>query len=186
MGVRSDFERRERDFYVTPESAVIPLVPHLPANRFMFGEPCAGDGALIDLIHKHTNGSCIWAIDIEPGRGDIAKCDMFDVTTPSTADCDILIANPPWRRDILHPFIEKFSAQKPLWVLLDANWANTRQAQPYLAMCHKIVATGRHKWIPGTKMAGKDDASWFLFNQMFDAQTTFYPRTGRHTQREAA
>ena len=30
MGKRSNFERIERDFYPTPEEALIPLLPHLP------------------------------------------------------------------------------------------------------------------------------------------------------------
>jgi len=40
MGKRSDFERVERDFYPTPEAAVLPLLPHLPDSYFTFIEPC--------------------------------------------------------------------------------------------------------------------------------------------------
>jgi len=179
MGKRSDFERIERDFYETPESAVLPLIPHLPSSPFVFAEPCAGGGALIDHIEYLTNWLCSLAIDISPQRSDIGEGDMFDLTHEMLSGHDLVISNPPWTREILHPFIEMFSERRPLWVLLDSNWANTRQAAPYMDYCHKVVATGRHKWIPGTKMAGKDDASWYLFNQTFDASTVFYAREPR-------
>ena len=65
MGKRSNFERVERDFYPTPISAVVPLVPYLPQD-FYYVEPCAGDGRLIDNLKTLTNGVCINATDIEP------------------------------------------------------------------------------------------------------------------------
>ena len=43
MGKRSNFERREVDFYPTPRAAVVPLIPYLARVR-TFAEPCAGDG----------------------------------------------------------------------------------------------------------------------------------------------
>ena len=43
MGKRSNFERREADFYPTPFEAVLPLIPYLRGIR-TFAEPCAGDG----------------------------------------------------------------------------------------------------------------------------------------------
>ena len=49
MGKRSDFERKPRDFYPTPIEAVYPLLEHLEEN-FLFAEPCAGDGALINHL----------------------------------------------------------------------------------------------------------------------------------------
>jgi len=63
MGKRSDFERKPRDYYITPFEAVEPLIEHLP-KHFTFAEPCAGNGALIK--HLETGGVCMWASDIEP------------------------------------------------------------------------------------------------------------------------
>ena len=76
MGKRSDFERKSRDFYPTPMEAVEPLLEHLPEN-FLFVEPCAGNGALIE--HLETKGICTWASDIEPQAEGIHKCDYSDV-----------------------------------------------------------------------------------------------------------
>ena len=46
MGKRSDFKRRERDFYPTPREALLPLLPHIKGVR-RFREPCAGAGDLV-------------------------------------------------------------------------------------------------------------------------------------------
>ena len=76
MGKRSDFERQPRDFYPTPMEAVKPLLKHLPED-FLFAEPCAGNGALIE--HLETKGVCMWASDIEPQAEGIHKNDYSDV-----------------------------------------------------------------------------------------------------------
>jgi hypothetical protein len=51
MGKRSKFERREADFYPTPQAAVVPLIPYLRGIR-TFAEPCAGDGALMRHLEE--------------------------------------------------------------------------------------------------------------------------------------
>ena len=41
MGKRSNFERREADFYPTPRAAVLPLIPYLRRDGIRtFAEPC--------------------------------------------------------------------------------------------------------------------------------------------------
>ena len=76
MGKRSDFERKPRDIYPTPMEAVKPLLEHLPED-FLFAEPCAGNGVLIE--HLETKGVCMWASDIEPQTKGIHKNDYSDV-----------------------------------------------------------------------------------------------------------
>jgi len=50
MGKRSNFERREADFYPTPAKAVQPLIPYLRAAGIRsFAEPCCGNGDLVPL-----------------------------------------------------------------------------------------------------------------------------------------
>ena len=66
MGKRSNFERRERDFYPTPAKAVAPLIPILRGIR-TFAEPCCGDGALVR--HLEALGlRCVYTGDIAPAR----------------------------------------------------------------------------------------------------------------------
>jgi len=162
MGKRSDFPRRARDFYITPYEAVIPLLPHLePETKFW--EPCAGDGALVDHLEQHSN-YCFCATDIVP-QGSVENEDVFNIR-PDWVDgyASHFITNPPWDRKILHPLIIHLSDILPTWLLFDADWMHTKQATPYLERCVKIVSVGRVKWIPDSKMTGKDNCAWYLFD----------------------
>ena len=171
MGKRSDFERKSRDFYPTPMEAVEPLLEHLPED-FLFVDPCAGNGALIE--HLETKGICTWASDIEPQAEGIHKCDYSDVGFDEFIESDYIIKNPPWNRKLLHPMIEHLSKQKPTWLLFDADWMHTKQSVPYMKMCSKIVSIGRIKWF--CNMTGKDNCAWYLFDREVN-NTIFYGRT---------
>lgn len=163
MGKRSDFKRVERDFYPTPEAAVLPLLPHLEHGT-MFIEPCAGDGRLTRHLEKHGM-SCLRMFDIEPQHASVGKMDALSDdawTALMDPSVDCIITNPPWDRKVLHPMMDTFRRAAPTWLLHDANWLFTRQAAPYLPYIAKIVTVGRVKWIEGTAMTGKDDVVWTL------------------------
>lgn len=158
MGKRSDFVRRERDFYSTPLEAVTPLLPHLDSN-FSFIEPCAGDGRLVNHL-VNAGGNCKSATDLEPLDHSVMRMDFFDI---DSFECDV-ITNPPWDRKFLHPMIEKLiELETPAWLLFDADWAHTKQSGQYISYCSKIVSVGRVKWIEGSKMTGKDNCAWYKF-----------------------
>ena len=174
MGKRSDFERKPRDFYPTPIEAVVPLISHLP-KKGLFAEPCAGDGRLIKHIEELSNLKAYWMTDIEP------LCDSVgigDAITDAIQGCDICITNPPWNRKILHPIIENLANQLPTWLLFDADWMHTKQSEPYMKMCSKIVSIGRVKWIEGSKSVGKDNCCWYRFvaKKITGMSTQFYGR----------
>lgn len=163
MGKRSSFERAPRDYYPTPAEAVLPLLPHL-APETVFIEPCAGNGALMD--HLRAGGHrCPWAFDIAPQREDILTFDAFDMRLFDWQPADCIITNPPWARPVLHQMIAHFAAQRPTWLLFDADWIHTRQSAPFLPWLRKVVSVGRLKWIPDSKMTGKDNCAWYLFDQ---------------------
>lgn len=160
MGKRSDFERVPRDFYPTPQSAVEPLLRYLPPS-FTFVEPCAGDGAMIGHLEA-AGGHCLWAGDIDPKHPKVSLCDMS--VFPNVPIADFVITNPPWRRDLLHPLIERASATLPTWLLFDGDWLFNRHADPFKPYCKRVVPIGRVKWIEGSKHAGKDNCAWYLFD----------------------
>lgn len=172
MGKRSDFVRRERDWYPTPAEAVLPLIPHLERGA-SFIEPCAGDGALIRHLQAHGL-SCAQASDIA-GRPDEGISEA-DALTLMESTADYIITNPPWARDVLHPMIRRFSAIRPTWLLFDADWMHTRQAVPFLPLLRTVVSVGRVKWIPGSKMTGKDNCAWHMFWPEADGITQFIGR----------
>lgn len=162
MGKRSNFERKERDFYPTPMEAVLPLLRHLPpAVKFM--EPCAGDGRLIRHLEKYGH-ECLHAYDIQPMAEGIEQKDVlfFGEDLPPV---DMIITNPPWERDYLHQMIERFRVHAPTWLLFDAGWMFTAQAEPYIQYCSMIVTIGRVKWIEGSDNGGMEDCAWYLFEK---------------------
>jgi hypothetical protein len=159
MGKRSNFERNPRDFYPTPLEAVFPLLASLPAAT-KFIEPCAGDGRLIRHLEKYGH-TCEYACDIEPQAEGIDTKDVlfFGADLPPT---DMIITNPPWARDILHPMIDRFRQHAPTWLLFDSDWMFTGQAIPYLRYCRMIVSVGRVSWM-GNGQSGMDNCAWFQF-----------------------
>lgn len=101
MGKRSNFARAPRDFYPTPEKAVLPLLPFLPEGS-SFIEPCAGDGRLSLHLKKHGL-RLIHQSDIAP-RGLIAdglspigirRLDALEIDLKFCAGADFIITNPP-------------------------------------------------------------------------------------------
>lgn len=174
MGKRSDFERRERDFYTTPREAVLPLLPHLPAS-FSFLEPCAAGGELIDHLEAMSGGCCYEASDIEPQAEDVQRRDALTI---ESCDQEYIITNPPWDRRLLHHMIKRFSDLTPTWLLFDADWMHTRQSAPFMSRLRKVVSVGRVKWIPDSKMTGKDNCCWYLFDRPSDDPTVFVGRMG--------
>ena len=175
MGKRSDFERKPRDFYPTPIEAVYPLLEHLEED-FLFAEPCAGDGTLIE--HLERKGVCMWASDIEPQKDGIIQRDYNLVGHNALLESEYIITNPPWDRKILHPMIEYFSMWRPTWLLFDADWMHTKQSRKYIPMCKKIVSVGRIKWFGN--MTGKDNCAWYHFGNEYRIPTAtptkFYGR----------
>jgi hypothetical protein len=155
LGKRSTgkFPRFPKDRYRTPLSAALPLLDRLrPGTRFI--EPCVGEGDLVD--HLTAAGHIL--VSASDSETD-ATTTRYDVP-PGV----MFITNPPWRRSLLHPLIVNLSDQAPTWLLFDSDWVHTRRAFPLLPRLRMILATGRHRWIPGTKNQGKDNASWHLFS----------------------
>jgi hypothetical protein len=172
VGKRSSFERVPRDFYPTPYEAVVPLLPHLSA-RLPFVEPCAGNGALVSHLEA-AGHHCVWASDIEPRAAGIHEMDALNDWIYFASRT--VITNPPWSREALHAMIEHFSRRSPTWLLFDADWMHTKQSTPFLPLLRKIVSVGRVKWIPDSKMTGKDNCCWYLFDANDNSPTQFIGR----------
>ena len=165
MGKYSDFERKPRDAYQTIDPrAVELLLPHLRGVK-TFAEPCAGEGYLVGQLQQ-AGLVCTYEGDIVYGYDALSY--PFNENS-----FDAIISNTPWRRDILHPMIDRFMRMAPTWLLIDANWAHTTQEKlkhvqpktPFLLdHCSHIVSVGRLKWEPGTTGKGKEDSAWYRFH----------------------
>ena len=179
MSKRSYFKRKASDLYRTPESPVLPLLPHIGDVR-RYAEPCAANGQLVDWLAKYGKDAH-YIGDKVVGRGDVVQCDALEwvVKDRPLRPITHIITNPPWDRKILHPMIEHFASMRPTWLLFDADWAHTKQSSEYMKYCQKIVSVGRVKWIPDSKMTGKDNCAWYLFDNTIGGRggcTQFYGR----------
>jgi hypothetical protein len=129
-------------------------------------EPCVGQKDLVDQLGFID---CVGSSDIEK--------DALTLTVDDLNEADMIITNPPWTRSILHPMINHFSSMKPTWLLFDSDWSHTKQSSVYMKeLCTDIVSVGRLVWIPGTKVSGKDNCSWYRFDKDKSDDTRFHGR----------
>lgn len=165
MGKRSDFKRLSKDKYLTWDpNPVRILQPHLPVG-LLYVEPCAGNGDLIESMKWHGH-ECVYACDIKPGKKWIEKRDALDLDKRWRCGtrAKMFVTNPPWSREVMHDLIGHLSSLLPLWCLMSADWAHTKQATQYLDRCKHIVSAGRVRWIKNTTDVGVDNTAWYLFD----------------------
>jgi len=161
----NQFERIAKDYYRTiDDRAVKYLLPHLKYGT-KFCEPCAGDGILTDQLTSTNFLKCTAEYDIEPHNSRIVQKDMFDLTLDDLKGADVIITNPAWSRDLLHPAILHFKDLAPTWLLFDADWMHTKQSMSYMEFCTDIVSIGRLIWMEGTKTSGKDNCCFYRFDK---------------------
>jgi hypothetical protein len=170
MGKRSNFGRREGDFYPTPRAAVVPLIPYMRGIR-TFVEPCAGDGNLVR--HLESFGlRCVYAGDIRAGQ------DALAVDTYGPADA--IITNPPYTRYVMHRLIVHFQSIAPTWLLLPHDWSANKGSAFYLRCCSDIVPIGRVKWIEGSEHSGGyENSAWYRFDARHTVGPVFHGRDQR-------
>jgi hypothetical protein len=166
VGKRSNFERREADFYPTPRAAVVPLVPYLRGIH-SFAEPCAGDGTLIRHLESFDL-RCVYSGDIRTGQDALA--------VDSYGPIDAIITNPPYSRDVLHKLISHFQGISVTWLLLPTDFVSTLQAVPFLSHCSDIVPIGRVKWFADSKYSSKDNFGWYRFDARHKGATAIRRR----------
>jgi hypothetical protein len=195
MGLYSDFERNERDWYPTPLAATVPLFPHLK-GIVNYMEPFAGDGKLVDnLSHCPTKLNCRYIFDIEPQREDVNKIDLNDITEHQLLGVsinlaiDAVITNPPWVNTSgsdyqLTRFCNKLcSMGKPVIMLLKSAyinnvwfWNNSAGGRTMGDMCYQVLPIGRVKWIEDSAASGKEDCSWYFFKDNNENLPKVLPR----------
>jgi hypothetical protein len=173
LGKRSDFKRIDKDFYRTIDPKAAKVLAdwygeYDLTRKKTFYEPCYGEGDLVFQLEKYSF-KCSDASDITTGK------DALTLTKEDIGDVNFIITNPPWSRNLLHPMIDHFRNLRDTWLLFDADWMHTKQAKPYLQNCSEILSVGRLKWIPDTKMTGKDNVCWYHFvpDDRMNYQTEF-------------
>ena len=143
-----------------------PLIPHLRGVR-TFAEPCCGDGALVNHLESHGL-RCVYQGDIATGQDALALEQYGDAAQ--------IITNPPYTRPLMHALIQHFARILPTWLLLESDWAYTKQAGPFMPCCSDIVSVGRLRWIAGTTMSSMENFAWFRFDARHSAGPIFHAR----------
>jgi len=173
MGKRSNFERRENDFYPTPRAAVTPLIPYLGRIR-TFAEPCAGEGDLVRHL-EFAGLRCVYQGDIRTGQDALAS--------NSYGAIDAIITNPPYTRELMHQMILHFQRIAPTWLLLGSDWASTKQAAPFMPACSDIVAIGRVKWFQDSEHISFENFAWYRFDAAHTSGPVFHCRGDTNSER---
>ena len=114
--------RRENDFYPTPAWATKLLIAraNIPRGCTVL-EPCAGDGAIANVIKKYHNGLVI-TNDIDRQWSCDAYLDACDDRLYDTVEPDVIISNPPF--SLAHVIVPKAvaSAYRYTAMLLRLSW----------------------------------------------------------------
>ena len=95
------------------------------------------NGALVR--HLESFGlRCVYAGDIATGQ-DALALDTY-------GDADAIITNPPYTRPLMHALISHFARILPTWLLLETDWASTKQAAPFMpcapTSCQWVACAG--------------------------------------------
>lgn len=178
--------QRPRGFWPTPHEAVAPLVPYLPP-RARYGEPCAGDGSLIEHLEGlWPGGHCYWASDIEPQSPGIHTLDALKLD--GAVRPELWITNPPWPKlgkkgDPAMSIILHLTSIAPVWALLSWDFAANDYFSRAIDQCAEIVPIGRVSWM-GNGKRGKDNCAWFNFSAQNRFHTTVRKRQSQSDRTE--
>lgn len=169
--------QRPRGFWPTPRDAARPLIPYLPVAA-SYIEPCAGAGDLVrHLADLWPGGRCVFASDMEPQAGGIARADALDIVSRP----DLFITNPPWpvggkRGDPALSIIVHLMGLAPSWMLLPWDFAANVYFGEVRNACVSVVPIGRVSWM-GNGTPGKDNAAWYLFDACHSAGPILHRRS---------
>ena len=173
--------KRPRGYWTTPREAVAPLAPYLPLVA-RYGEPCAGDGAMIRALADFwPGGVCVWLSDIEPQAPGIDQMSVAEISPSSADTVSLWVTNPPWpeggkRGDPALSIIAHLITIAPTWALLPFDFAANGYFARISNTCTDIVPIGRVSWL-GNGQPGKDNAAWFRFDAANRRPTAIWARS---------
>lgn len=172
----SDYERKDRDLYVTPRWVTEELLKHIRKPKRVW-EPATGPGIMAATIRLKTGAEVIES-DIATGT------DFLDTTRPFEGD---IITNPPFKRatQFIEHALALTKAHKGLCAFLlrvDFDSGKTRRHlfadQP--AFAKKVVLLRRIIWFEteGKNAAPSENHAWYIWDwqgvELLDLPTIDY------------
>ncbi len=161
--VDSNYARKERDEYNTPDWVVEALIPFLPECRKIW-EPACGQGNIVRVLAD--NGYDVYATDIVDGE------DFF--AAKSSQQSDGIITNPPYTDSAV--FIQRaIDVMMPrngfVCMLLPVDYDSAKSRRNLFADCPifsgKIVLLKRIVWFErddGKKAAPSENHAWYVWS----------------------
>jgi hypothetical protein len=173
MSKRSDFKKVPKDFYPTTDKKVLVDVFLRDIQGKTYAEPCWGEGDLEDLLRGNR---CLWRSDLRDTSPMSKQMDGLKVTPYDVRDCDLIVTNPPFSKDVLLPLIDHWITLKPTWLLLPADLMHNKYFGPYMEKCAKVVSIGRICWFPaeGKRVASTDNFCWYFWEKDAKETTTVF------------
>lgn len=170
----SGYERKEADFYPTPEWVTLALIPHLPRNPESIWECAVGDGNMLDPLSKTFS---VFGSDLRFGD------DFLMSRTLPWSDMGAIITNPPY--ELATEFIEHAlrlmepaSGQVAMLLRTDFDHAKSRSHlfRDCPAFAKKVVLTKRIMWFqPEAGAKGKSPSfnhAWYIWDWQHEGAPT--------------
>jgi hypothetical protein len=176
----SEYARRERDDYPTPDWVTKVVIPQLAAHKMVW-EPAAGNGGMATALR---------AAGFEVAATDLSgSVNFLDERTwpPEIGRCDTIVTNPPC--GVQGKLAEQFIAQAPAFtkprlgavaMLLKIDFDSGSTRRPFFAGCPawaiKLVLTRRIMWFESTNgMGPSENHAWYIWSwQPHDGPRIFY------------
>ena len=159
MGKRTSYEKRPRDYWPTPRSAIEPLHDFVRGQTFV--EPCAGAGDIIKGLGGISE--CVGAYDIEPDGPGITRYNALHLSWTMMNGADLIITNPPYSWLLLKDMLTWFIELRPTWLLLPSDLSNNKRFQHFMVKCSDMIPVGRVSWL-NNGQSGYENSSWYMFD----------------------
>lgn len=164
----SEYERKERDLYETPEWVTHVILNYIPYDKIIW-EPACASGKMAQVLHA------TFASDLVT---DYGKSGRDFLTEPLPAGCDAIVTNPPFGRNA-QKFIEHGlkllrESEEPTYflaMLLPINFDAAATRSHLFGHCGayrgKVILTKRIVWFEredGEKAAPSENHAWFIWH----------------------
>lgn len=176
----SGYERREREFYPTPEWVTRALMSEMDLVGRSIWEPASGNGDMA-LIMRDEYGNRVFMSDLEPGPRikalDAVTYDFLgDNPAPWPDDFTDIITNPPYglggrmARDFIERSLTLTQARRGLVaMLLKDNYDSAIGRKPIFGNCptwsKKLVLTRRIVWFEtGNGNGPSENHAWYIWD----------------------
>jgi hypothetical protein len=170
----SDYARKERDLYETPEWVTEVLLANLWPAASCIWEPACGSGRMAAVLNRRYP---VYTTDIHPDGRDF----LFE-RLPAYPVIDGIITNPPY--DLAQQFCEHaLELMEPrglvamlLRVDFDSAKSRAHLFRDCPAWCHKLVLTKRITWFVEAdgkpKASPSENHAWYIWDWKHEGAPT--------------